>query len=86
MEGHAFTNIQNNLVEVEDIPEEVEKKAYDDIFLDKIILGASVLYQLSPNLIDLPLIHPELIDWDQPSVIHVDELSTKHALLKFMGV
>ena len=85
MEGHAFTNIQNSLVEVEDIPEEVEKKAYDDIFLDEIILGASVLCQLSLNLIDLPLTHPELIDWDQPSVVHVDEFSTEHALLKFMG-
>ena len=34
IEGHAFTNIHNNLVEVKDIPEEVEKKAYDYIFLD----------------------------------------------------
>ena len=79
-------NIQNNLVEVEDIPEEVEKKAYDDIFLDEVILGAFVFYQLTLNLIDLPLTHPELIDWDQPSVVHVDEFSTEHTLLKFMGV
>ncbi len=45
-----------------------------------------MLCQLSLNLIDLPLAHPKLIDWDQPSVIHVDEFSTKHGLLKFMGV
>ena len=37
------------------------------------------------NLIDLPLAHPELIDWDQPSVVHVDEFYTEHMLLKFMG-
>lgn len=43
-EGHAFTNIQNSLVEVKDIPEEVEKKANEDIFLDEIILGPFVLY------------------------------------------
>ena len=43
-EGHAFTNIQNSLIEVEGIPQKVEKKAYDDIFLDKIIQRASVLY------------------------------------------
>ena len=78
-------NIQNNLIEVKDIPEEVERKAYDDIFLDEIILGASVHFQLSLNLIDLPLTHPELIDRDQPSIIHVDEFYTKHTLLKFMG-
>ena len=44
-----------------------------------------MLCQLTLNLIDLPLTHPKLIDWDQPSVIHVDEFSTEHALLKFMG-
>ena len=85
MEGHAFTNIQNGLVEVEDIPEEVEKKAYDNIFLDEITLGASVFCQLSLNLIDLPLTHLELINWDQPSVVHADEFSIEHALLNFMG-
>ncbi len=84
-EGHTFTNIENTLVEVEEIPKEVEKKAYNDIFLDKIILRAFVLYQLSLNLIDLPLAHPKLIDWDQPSVVYVDEFSTEHVLLKFMG-
>ena len=45
-----------------------------------------MLCQLSLNLIDLPLTHPELIDWDQPSVVHVDEYSTEHMLLRFMGV
>ena len=45
-----------------------------------------MLYQLSLNLIDLPLAHPKLIDWDQPSVVHVHEFSIEHALLKFMGV
>jgi len=49
---------------MEDIPEEVEKKSYDDIFLEKIILGASVLSQLSLNLIDLLLALLKLIDWD----------------------
>ena len=44
-----------------------------------------MLCQLSLNLIDLPLAHPELIDWDQPSVVHVDKFSTEYTLLKFMG-
>ena len=44
-----------------------------------------MLCQLSLNLIDVPLTHPKLIDWDQPSVVHVDEFSTEHTLLKFMG-
>lgn len=82
---HAFINIQNKHVEVEEIPEEVENKAYDDIFLDEIILGDSVLYQLSLNPIDLPLAHPELIDWNQPSVVYIDKFSTEHVLLIFMG-
>lgn len=78
-------NIQKNLIKVEDIPKEVENKAYNDIFLDEIISGASILYQLSLNLIDLPLAHVELIYWDQPSMVHVDKFSTNHTLLKFMG-
>ena len=45
-----------------------------------------MLYQLSLNLIDLPLTHPKLIDWEQPSVVHVDKFSIEHTLLKFMGV
>ena len=43
-----------------------------------------MLCQLSLNLIELLLAHPKLIDWDQPSVVHVDEFSTEHTLLKFM--
>ena len=44
-----------------------------------------MLNELSLNLIDLPFSHPELIDWDQPSVVHVDKFSIEHMLLKFMG-
>ena len=41
-DGHAFSNIHRDLVAIEDIPEEVEKRAYDDI-PDDISLGDSVL-------------------------------------------
>ena len=61
-EAHVLTNIQNSLVEVEDIPKDVEKKSYDDTFLEKIILDAFLFYRSSINVIDLPLTHPKLID------------------------
>lgn len=83
-DGHAFLNIHNNLEEIGDIPKEVEKKAYNNIFLDKLIIGTFVLYELSINLIDLPLTHPELIYWDQPSVIHVNKFSMEHVLHRFI--
>lgn len=83
-DGHAFLNIHHDLVEIEDIPEEVGKRAYDDI-LDKTSLRDSILQELSIHLIDLPLAHPELINWDQPSVIHIDEFTLEEALLRFMG-
>ena len=82
-DGHAFSNIHRDLVAIEDILEEVEKRAYDDI-PDDISLGDSVLCELSIHFIDLPLAHPELIDWDQPSVMHVDEFTSEEALLRFM--
>ncbi|MDF3681012.1 hypothetical protein P3S38_28970, partial [Enterobacter hormaechei] len=82
--GHAFSNIHRDLVEIEDIPEEVEKRSYDDI-PDQISLEDSVLQDLSIHLINLPLAHPQLIDWDQPSVIHIDEFTSEEALLRFMG-
>lgn len=44
-----------------------------------------MLYKIFTNLIDLLLTHPKLIDWDQPSVVHVDKFSKEHALLRFMG-
>ena len=44
-----------------------------------------MLQELSIHLIDLPLTHLELIDWGQPSILHVDEFPTKEALLRFMG-
>ena len=69
-DGHAFQNVHNELVEVEDIPEEVENRAYDDIPTDDISLGDSILHELSIHLIDLPLAHLELIDWGQPSITH----------------
>ena len=84
-DGHAFQNVHNEIVEVEDIPEEVEKRAYDDIPTDDISLGESILHELSIHLIDLPLTHLELIDWGQPSIIHVDKFPTNEALLRFMG-
>ncbi len=55
--GHTFLNIHYDLVKIEDIPEEVEKRAYDDI-PDQISLGDSVLQELSIHFIDLPLTHP----------------------------
>lgn len=63
-DSHAFINIQNSPIEVENIPKEVEKKSYNDIILDDLILRAFVLFQLSLNIIDLSLIFLELIDWD----------------------
>ena len=84
-DGHAFQNVHNELIEVKHIPEEVEKRAYDDIPIDDISLGDSILHELSIHLIDLPLTHPELIDWGQPSILHVDEFPTDEALLRFMG-
>lgn len=45
-----------------------------------------MLYQLSLNLIDLPLTHPKLIDWDQPSVVHADEFSIENTLLRLKGI
>ena len=83
---HAFLNIQNKLIQFEDIPEEVEKRSYDDILKTNISLGDSVLRKPSIHLIDLPLTHPKLIDWGQPSILHVGEFPTKEALLRFMGV
>ena len=85
-DGHAFLNIQNELVKVENILEEVEKRAYDDILKDDNSLRDSIFYKLSIHLIDLHLTHSKLIHWDQPSVLHVDEFPTKEALLRFMGV
>jgi hypothetical protein len=73
------------IIEIEDIPEEKIVKAYDDIFDDETLLGNVVLQQLSILSIDLPLRHPELIDWDQPSIIHIDEFPSEDALLSFMG-
>ena len=58
---HASQNVHNKLIEVEEIPEEVEKKAYDDILADDISLKDSILHKLSIHLIDLPLAHLELI-------------------------
>ena len=45
-----------------------------------------MLCELSINLIDLPLTHPKLIDWEQQSILHTDEFPTKEVLLRFMGV
>ena len=84
-EAHVFKNIQNSPIEVKEIIEEVEKKSYNDIFLNEIILEDSMLCQLSLNLIDLPLTYSELIDWDQPSVVHVDKFSIEHVLHRFRG-
>ena len=81
---HAFQNVHNELVEIKDIPEELEKKAYDDILADDISLGDSILSELSIHLIELPLTHLELINWGQPSILHVDEFPTNEALLRFM--
>lgn len=80
-----FSNSQDDLVTIEDIPEEKEIRSYDDIFDDDTLLGTSVLRQLTINLIELPLTHPELIDWDQPSITHIDEFQSMEALLEFMG-
>ena len=85
MTSVPLLNSQDNLIEIEDIPEEKEIRSYDDIFADDTLLGTSVLQQLAINLIDLPLIHPQLIDWDQPSIAHIDEFQSTEALLAFMG-
>ena len=45
-DSHAFQNVHNKPVEVEDIPEEVEKRAYDNIPTDDISLGDSILHEL----------------------------------------
>ena len=63
-DGHTFLNFQNKIIEVKDIHEEVEKKAYDDILDDDISFEDSILHELSIYLIDLPLTHPKLIDWN----------------------
>ena len=80
-----FSNSQDDLVKIEDIPKEKDIWSYDDIFADDTLLGTSVLQQLSINLIDLPLTNPDLIDWDQPSIAHIDEFQSAQALLEFMG-
>ena len=85
-DGHAFLNIQNKLIDIKYIPKEVEKRAYNDILTDDISLKDYVLHELSIHLIDLPLTHLELIDWVQPSILHVDEFPTKEVLFRFMGV
>jgi hypothetical protein len=79
-DGHTFSNIHHDLIEIEDIPEEIAMISYDD-FPNNIFLRDSILRELSIHLIDLPLTHPELIDWDQPSIIHVDEFTSEHTLL-----
>lgn len=76
--GSNFTNvilfnIHDEIMEIKGIPEEEVKKSYNDIFDDETFLGNFVLHQLIIKLIELPLIHPRLIDWDQPSVAHIDE-------------
>jgi hypothetical protein len=55
--GQIFLNIHHDLVKIEDIPEEVKKRSYDDI-LDDIFLRDSVLQELSIHFIDLPLAYP----------------------------
>lgn len=45
-----------------------------------------MLYELSINLIDLPLTHTKLIDWDKPSVLHIYEFPIEEALLRFLGL
>ena len=72
-------------MEVENILEEVEKRAYDNILEDYISLWDSILHELSTHLIDLPHAHSELIDWGQPSILHVDEFPIEEVLLRFIG-
>lgn len=81
---HIFLNIQNELMKIENILEEVKKRANGDS-PNKIYLGEYILFKLSIHLIDFPLMHPKLIDWGQPSLLHIDEFPSEIVLLKFMG-
>lgn len=56
--------MKNALVDIKDIPEEVVKKAYNDIDSSS-TYDTPKLFDTSILLIDLTLHHLELIDWGQ---------------------
>ena len=69
-------------MELKYMQEEVEKRAYDDT-RDDIFLGEFLLYELSINLIDLPLTYIKLINWDEPTVLHIDKFPSEVTLLRY---
>lgn len=81
----SFLNIWGKLIEIGDMLKEEVKRSYDDIYKDKFDLGTSLLRKLSINLIELPLVHPKLIYWDQLNIIYIDKFQGKVKLLRFMG-
>lgn len=63
--------------------EEVVKQAYSDMDSYS-TFGTSTLFDKSIFLIELPLDHPELIDWGQ-IVAHLDTFHNDVVLLQFLG-
>lgn len=77
-------NNENDSLDINDMPEEVVIRAYDDIDSSS-NFGTANLFYTSILLIDLPLHHPELFDWGQ-IVAHLDTFKDDTMLLQFLEV
>lgn len=76
-------NNKNASIDINDMPEEVVIQVYDDIDSSS-IFGTFNLFDTFILLIDLPLRHPEIIDWDQ-TIAHLDTFQDDATLLQFIG-